>query len=266
MEHLLAARKLGVMGRQGVTVFTRHLRYRKETFECPSCHAQHTRDSAEEKGVDVRIALDVLTLASRNAFDVGLIFSQDQVLSEVADEVRLIARQAGRWIKLASTFPQTTRNPRGINRTDWLPFDKTLSTTGASTGATIESRKRRTLVRRTCVPGSKLGPHSSVVGRPRNLWWRKTRSTLRLSRSHDVELFELRHRDDTAHRRRSTSRRLRHGQRRPDEDGARLAFVPHSEPTPKERPGCPVVMRSSTSTTRARRVHGRLDEERALLG
>ena len=119
-------RKLGVMGRQGVTVFTRHLRYRKETFECPTCKAQHTRDSAEEKGIDVRIALDVLTMASRNESDVGLIFSQDQDLSEVADEVRLIARQAGRWIKVASAFPRTARNPRGINGTDWLPFDRGL--------------------------------------------------------------------------------------------------------------------------------------------
>jgi uncharacterized LabA/DUF88 family protein len=119
-------RKLAFMGRQGVTVFTRHLRYRRQTFECPTCKTQHTRETAEEKGVDVRIALDVLTLASRDAFDVGLIFSQDQDLSEAADEVRVIARQTGRWIKLASAYAHGTRNPRGINGTDWLPFSRPL--------------------------------------------------------------------------------------------------------------------------------------------
>ena len=56
----------------------------------------------------------------------AVIFSQDQDLSEAADEVRLIAREQGRWIKLASAFPfsPTTRNTRGINKTDWLRIDR----------------------------------------------------------------------------------------------------------------------------------------------
>ncbi len=56
----------------------------------------------------------------------ALIFSQDQDLSEVAEEIRVIAREQNRWIKVASAFPlsPTTRNRRGIDKTDWIPIDR----------------------------------------------------------------------------------------------------------------------------------------------
>jgi uncharacterized LabA/DUF88 family protein len=61
--------------------------------------------SGEEKGVDVRIALDVIRLAHQREYDVALIFSQDQDLSEVAEEIWVIAREQDRWIKVACAFP-----------------------------------------------------------------------------------------------------------------------------------------------------------------
>ena len=82
--------------------------------------------SGEEKGVDVRIALDVISLAHRREYDVALIFSQDQDLSEVAEEVRVIANEQSRWIKVASVYPTSpaATNRRGINKTDWVPIDR----------------------------------------------------------------------------------------------------------------------------------------------
>ena len=61
-----------------------------------------------------------------NAYDVALIFSQDQDLSELAHEIRRIARRDQRWIKLVSAFPASPvyRNRRGINGTDWVPIDR----------------------------------------------------------------------------------------------------------------------------------------------
>lgn len=120
-------RKLLAMQRQGIEVYRRPLKYRSQNFDCPACHSRHAIPTAEEKGIDVRLALDVIRLAHANAFDVALVFSQDQDLSEVADEVRVIARERSRWIKMASAFPKqpTTTNKRGINSTDWLPFDRT---------------------------------------------------------------------------------------------------------------------------------------------
>ena len=53
----------------------------------------------------MRIALDVISLAHRRAYDVALVMSQDQDLSEVADEIRTIAQEQQRWIKIACAFP-----------------------------------------------------------------------------------------------------------------------------------------------------------------
>ncbi|QQR72933.1 MAG: NYN domain-containing protein [Holophagales bacterium] len=117
--------KLAVMGTRGVVTFARQLKYRNQTVALPG-GATTTVLVGQEKGVDVRLALDIVRLAREAAFDVALVLSQDQDLSEVADEVRQISIAQQRWIKLASAFPTspTYPNRRGVNRTDWLPFDR----------------------------------------------------------------------------------------------------------------------------------------------
>jgi len=82
----------------------------------------------EEKGIDVRMAIDIMRMVRQNLLDVALLFSQDQDFSEVADEVRAVAREQRRWIKIASAFPfsPTASNRRGINKTDWIAIDRTL--------------------------------------------------------------------------------------------------------------------------------------------
>jgi hypothetical protein len=67
-------------------------------------------------------------MARQNLFDVALIFSQDQDLSEVAREVREISKEQERWIKVACAYPisPTLKDPRGINGTDWIPIDRKL--------------------------------------------------------------------------------------------------------------------------------------------
>lgn len=119
--------KLAVMGTQNIHVFSRPLRYRNQTILLPDGQTK-TVLVGQEKGVDVRIALDVVRLARDNQYDVALIFSQDQDLTEAAEEVRLIAQQQNRWIKLASAFPlsPTSSNRRGINNTDWIKIDRKL--------------------------------------------------------------------------------------------------------------------------------------------
>src|SRR5947209_4456913 len=77
--------KLLAMSRAGMWVFSRSLRYRNKTVQLPGGQ-QHTFLVGEEKGIDVRIAIDVIRLAARNQYDVAVIFSQDQDLSEAADE------------------------------------------------------------------------------------------------------------------------------------------------------------------------------------
>lgn len=112
--HRFWSAKFATMGRQGVNVFSRRLRYRNKTVRLPDGTSFNFL-SGEEKGIDVRIALDIIRLAHRDAYDVALVFSQDQDLSEVADEIRFIARERNRWIKIASAFPvsPTSTNRRG---------------------------------------------------------------------------------------------------------------------------------------------------------
>jgi uncharacterized LabA/DUF88 family protein len=123
--HGFWANKLAMMGRRGVVVYSRPLVYRNKTLQVPG-FGNHTFLSGEEKGIDVRLALDALDAAHRNEFDVALIFSQDQDLSELGSLVRLVAGFQNRWIKIASAFPDSpiAANRRGINRTDWCPIDK----------------------------------------------------------------------------------------------------------------------------------------------
>ncbi len=93
-----------MMGRRGVGVYSRPLVYRNKTIQVPG-FGSHTFLGGEEKGIDVRLALDALDAAHRNRLDVALIFSQDQDLSELASLIRLVAGFQNRWIKIASAFP-----------------------------------------------------------------------------------------------------------------------------------------------------------------
>lgn len=117
--------KLAVMGTRGVHTYRRSLRYHQRLVKAPDGSEFSIREG-HEKGIDVRLALDVIRLALDNAFDVALVFSQDQDLSEIADEIRSIGRRNSRWLKIASAFPARpdSVNPRGINKTDWIPIDQ----------------------------------------------------------------------------------------------------------------------------------------------
>ena len=119
--------KLASMGRQGITVFSRSLLYRNNAVTLPD-GSLFTFLHGEEKGIDVRIALDIIGQAVRNEYDVAVVFSQDQDLSEVADEIRVIATQQNRWIRIACAYPisPTSKNRRGINGTQWIKIDRRL--------------------------------------------------------------------------------------------------------------------------------------------
>ena len=66
-------------------------------------------------------------MARTNQLDVALIFSQDQDLAEIAQEIRDIAQSTQRWIKIACAFPHssTATSTRGINDTDWIRIHQT---------------------------------------------------------------------------------------------------------------------------------------------
>jgi uncharacterized LabA/DUF88 family protein len=125
--HHFWAAKLAVMGTRGVYSYTRPLRYRNQVIVLPD-GTEHTILVGAEKGIDIRLALDMVRLALEGEYDIALLFSQDQDLSEAADEVRSISIKSNRWLKVACAFPMspTIRNKRGINKTEWIQFDRAL--------------------------------------------------------------------------------------------------------------------------------------------
>jgi len=117
--------KLRQMEADGVSVYSRPLRYHHKVLKLEDGR-EHHMSIGHEKGIDVRLAIDIMTGVVNEACDVALIFSQDQDLSEVAEEVHTIAQRSNRWLKVACAFPTSPQmgNPRGINNADWLPFHK----------------------------------------------------------------------------------------------------------------------------------------------
>ena len=119
MWHGYWQRRLLAMRRAGIHVFSRPIRYRTDSIRLPD-GSTVTNVVGEEKGIDLRIGLDVVRLAYRAELDVAVIFSQDQDLAEVADEIRTISRTAARWLKVvvgvsgrpASHYPSGYRQNR----------------------------------------------------------------------------------------------------------------------------------------------------------
>ncbi len=125
--HRYWAKRLLAMRRAGILVTTRPVRYKQQKSQHPDGTTE-TVTVGHEKGIDVRLALDVVRLARHNQLDVALIFSQDQDLREISHEVRDIAQISGRWIKVACAFPTspTATATRGIDGTDWFKIDRTF--------------------------------------------------------------------------------------------------------------------------------------------
>ncbi|MFW6027367.1 MAG: NYN domain-containing protein [bacterium] len=115
-------KRLSHWRRQGVRVVTRPLSGRNK-----------------EKGIDVRLALDMTQQFRRGHYDVALIFSQDQDFQEVVDELRELGRLEGRRITTACAFPgradpKFNRGIDNIDQTLGLPrevYEKSLESASA---------------------------------------------------------------------------------------------------------------------------------------
>ena len=126
--HRFWANKLRAISRQGCTIFKGQVRYRTEAVPLGR-GMQVTRTNGREKGVDVRMAIDLIRLAHRRQYDVAVVFSQDQDLAEVAKEIKNIAREQKRELRMASAFPfraprQGQEQCRGINHTQWVRIEQ----------------------------------------------------------------------------------------------------------------------------------------------
>lgn len=100
------------MSRAGVQVITRLLR----VYDNGRYTALH------EKGIDVRIAIDMVRAAHEGEVSHLILISCDQDFVEVAHELRRLTRPASRELRIASAYPDASGQSRGIYNTDWLPI------------------------------------------------------------------------------------------------------------------------------------------------
>jgi hypothetical protein len=114
------------MKRSGVITTTRPLRYRAREVE--SDGGTETIWVPQEKGIDVRIALDIISCAITDQYQVAVIYSQDQDLCEVIQDVKKIAAKTGKTIELACAFPDGPNASfrRGIAGIPWFKMDETF--------------------------------------------------------------------------------------------------------------------------------------------
>lgn len=111
--------------RAGVTVTTRPLRYRTEcAFD--ENGEEKIISVPHEKGIDVRLALDIVACALSKQFEVAVIYSQDQDLSEVVADIKKIGASVGHTFQLACAFPHgpNASSKRGINGTQWYRIEQ----------------------------------------------------------------------------------------------------------------------------------------------
>jgi uncharacterized LabA/DUF88 family protein len=109
------------MKRAGIDVTTRPIRYHKERVDVPDGTFKIVT-IPQEKGIDVRLALDLVRLARTGQFDVAVLFSQDSDLAEVVADVKSISKEQDRWISVVCAFPAGPKASahRGIEGTRWI--------------------------------------------------------------------------------------------------------------------------------------------------
>lgn len=95
-------RRLEIMRANGVWTFSRSLKYSKQWVKNNDNEGPEfvEIDKGREKGVDVRIALDLVMLAIINEYDLGILVSTDTDLDEAVREVLLLRSPLKRWLAI----------------------------------------------------------------------------------------------------------------------------------------------------------------------
>ena len=88
-------------------------------------YRQELSAAGQEKGVDVRLAVELVQATYEQLYDVAIIVSQDADLAPAVEVARDIGQGQNRRIEFESAFPQVPgRRHFGIPDTTWVPIDK----------------------------------------------------------------------------------------------------------------------------------------------
>jgi len=112
-------KKLAVVGRSGIKVERRYMKARELNITLDGIvHFEHTVQRLIEKGIDLKLGLDLVRYANSKSYDVAIIFSQDGDLVEAVEEVHRISSEQNRWVQVECAHPFTpVANCYPINRT-----------------------------------------------------------------------------------------------------------------------------------------------------
>lgn len=91
-----------LLRRDGLKVVCRHCRARHELnqFDCPSCGKNSPVVSYQQKGVDTRIVVDMLTLAAKDRYDIAIVVSGD---ADLVEAVVAVKDELGKHVENAFT-------------------------------------------------------------------------------------------------------------------------------------------------------------------
>lgn len=122
------AKLASVQAQSGMPVhaFTPPLRYRNEWTQRYDGEWRVYR-SPQEKGVDVRLALDMVAATYERRCDAMVLMTEDSDLQQGVDRCLEIAKAQGRNLLIANAIPQDFNSPvprRALNQTTPVRFDK----------------------------------------------------------------------------------------------------------------------------------------------
>ncbi len=99
-------RKLAAMGKLGVRVTTRNLKRRELTIKLGGIvRFETTIPRLQEKGIDLKLGLDMVRLARNGDYDTAIVFSQDGDLVEAVEEVYDVAKKQNQRIQVECAYP-----------------------------------------------------------------------------------------------------------------------------------------------------------------
>ena len=111
--HHFWTKKIRMLKNIGVKVYSRYLQY-------------DDKGKGREKGIDVKIALDLVRGYRKNEYDVAIIISQDTDLNEAVDEIYDMKSEFKRWVQIECAFICATDNDWGLKNANWIRITKEL--------------------------------------------------------------------------------------------------------------------------------------------
>jgi uncharacterized LabA/DUF88 family protein len=126
VQHGKMTRRLAAYDVDGVAVTSIPLRYDSKTGK------------AREKGIDVRLAIDMVRFGRKGLFDVAIVVSEDSDLDEAVQDLYDL-RDHERWLAVENALPAS--NQPGIRKPHWLASAKRRRPITQQMFSVIQDRK-----------------------------------------------------------------------------------------------------------------------------